>query len=512
VRKTIYVGDVTPDAFVLASHYIGSDPVRCEAVIGHSVVGPCCILQSALNREFHPRLKLESSGDVQPVVRDGQLVGKWHVGNHYHDKLVFVPKDATSSRTITAQAGVNLEMQYAVAEIFRQALRIWGIDLSSQTANQVAAFGCYRPTDPPEDESGDATLDLTNASNRNSTVAVVRLFDGGSASRQILRMMNSLRSYSWVDPVSRRNHAYNMFSAMGNGFTFELETLIFASIARACAGVDAHRVKVFGDDIIVPKRCVPLVTRCLAAIGHEVNARKSYCDGLFYESCGKHYFEGTDVTPVYQTTDPRSPLERIRAHNRLIRFAYRMSFGWRGECVARHEDVPGIGGVGLARWVYPACKTYFTDALGDESLKSVPLMPLAGIPTSKPATPAIIPGVSKVWRGSWGAEIAVVNSAQSELYEGDNGFAVPLHVVGSQGTTPVRTSRASGVITTTGISEISPKPNWLDRPIWWDLPAYAVWLKYPSRGTIAWERIEQVVTFTRCKYFNGWAEGVWLDV
>ena len=53
----------------------------------------------------------------------------------------------------------------------------------------------------------------------------------------------------------------NKFSSMGNSYTFELESLIFYSLAVAtCShlGIDPRDVSVYGDDVIIPANAVTL--------------------------------------------------------------------------------------------------------------------------------------------------------------------------------------------------------------------------------------------------------------
>jgi hypothetical protein len=57
-------------------------------------------------------------------------------------------------------------------------------------------------------------------------------------------------------------------------------------------------VRVYGDDIIVPVEYVFAVVSRLEAFGFKVNKNKSFWSGYFRESCGKDYYEGTDVTIV----------------------------------------------------------------------------------------------------------------------------------------------------------------------------------------------------------------------
>ena len=61
----------------------------------------------------------------------------------------------------------------------------------------------------------------------------------------------------------------NMFSSMGNAFTFELESLIFWAIANAvcyCSGSRGH-ISVYGDDIIVPSGAAGLLAKSASVPG-----------------------------------------------------------------------------------------------------------------------------------------------------------------------------------------------------------------------------------------------------
>jgi hypothetical protein len=56
---------------------------------------------------------------------------------------------------------------------------------------------------------------------------------------------------------------------------------------------------IYGDDIILDHRNVFSVVECLETLGFQVNKEKSYYGNEAYrESCGKHYFNGHDVTPM----------------------------------------------------------------------------------------------------------------------------------------------------------------------------------------------------------------------
>jgi len=109
---------------------------------------------------------------------------------------------------------------------------------------------------------------------------------------------------------------------MGNGFTFELETLIFYAIAKAAciqsgAKTGYNSLSVYGDDVIIPSAAVSKYLTCFEAVGFEVNMSKSFFAGPFRESCGEDFFNGTDVRPVF-VRDELSPLQLYTLHNQLV--------------------------------------------------------------------------------------------------------------------------------------------------------------------------------------------------
>jgi hypothetical protein len=125
------------------------------------------------------------------------------------------------------------------------------------------------------------------------------------------------------------------FSSMGNGFTFELETLIFAAIAlvitRECgfSGRLGSDVFVFGDDIIVKNGVARPLKSVLEFLGFELNAEKSYFgDEPFRESCGGDYFAGQPVRPYFLKELPDGPQGYIAFANGVRAAAERVNHTW----------------------------------------------------------------------------------------------------------------------------------------------------------------------------------------
>lgn len=231
-------------------------------------------------------------------------------------RVTTVPKSAKTDRVIAIEPTGNLFLQKGVGGYFRRRLKRRGIDLDDQEINQRLAA-----------QAGNlalATLDLSAASDTVSRELVYELFPLDWAN-----LMDSLRSHKALMPDGTPVKL-EKFSSMGNGFTFELESIIFWALG-SCVRDDIEpegSFSVYGDDIICPKSCAPDLIRLLALCGFSVNEEKSFVQGLFYESCGKHYFHGRDVTPVYQkeVVRPTSDVddrEAIRLHNRLVRWSIR---------------------------------------------------------------------------------------------------------------------------------------------------------------------------------------------
>lgn len=220
--------------------------------------------------------------------------------------LFTVPKNSEIDRCAVKEPDLNMFCQKGVGNYIRNRLnRVLGIDLNDQTRNQqLARVGSI--------DGSLATLDLSSASDLISNGLVRQLLP-----EPWFDLLDDIRSQAvFVDGVWIET---NMFSSMGNGFTFELESLLFISIAKAIvAFVRAQgAVSVYGDDIIIPSAAAGLLAKVLYWYGLKVNTKKSYWTGPFRESCGKHWYAGVDVTPFFIREPISSMMRLIHFLNRL---------------------------------------------------------------------------------------------------------------------------------------------------------------------------------------------------
>lgn len=201
--------------------------------------------------------------------------------------LATVPKDSKTDRMIAVEPHINMYVQKGVGSLFRRLLRKWRVNLNDQSKNQKMAM-------QGSVDGRFSTLDLRAASDTICTEVVRTLLPS-----PWVQFLDTLRSHRF-----ERNgefHTYQKHSSMGNGYTFELESLIFSSLILGVyqtLGIKADW-SCYGDDIIVVPEAVPLLIETLSFCGFTINPDKSFTTSPFRESCGADGFNGDDVTPFY---------------------------------------------------------------------------------------------------------------------------------------------------------------------------------------------------------------------
>jgi len=268
------------------------------------------------------------------------------------NRVVTVPKNYKTDRTIAIEPDMNIYIQKGIGSVIRTKLRGVGINLDDQTRNQRLAF-------IGSAVGSLATIDLSMASDTISRSVVELLIRP-----DWLDALGQCRSPFGVLPSGKKIF-YQKYSSMGNGFTFELETLIFWSLAMAYArihGEEAHRISVYGDDLIVPSTMAERFCGLLQFMGFTPNEKKSYWSGPFRESCGKHYFRGYDVTPFYVKRAPKTLVELFKIHNQIWRFVQRSKDWLDPSRAERLLDVCSwLRGYSPASWRKPS----IPDGVGD---------------------------------------------------------------------------------------------------------------------------------------------------
>nr|UJQ85361.1 MAG: hypothetical protein 3 [Leviviridae sp.] len=231
--------------------------------------------------------------------------------------LTTVLKNSQTNRTICTEPSLNMFFQLGAGEVIEKLLlRDHNIDLATQQVINRAMAKCGSIM------GINATVDLKSASD-----TIARLLVKYGLPPETFRVLDFIRSpYTKIDG---KYYKLEMFSSMGNGFTFPLQTLIFATLVRIVYGLVGIIPKafgpdrnygVFGDDIICDVRAYEKLSEILHGCGFTVNLDKSFAKGAFRESCGGDYFRGADVRGVY-LQEIKTDEDIYCAFNRLTRWS-----------------------------------------------------------------------------------------------------------------------------------------------------------------------------------------------
>lgn len=222
-----------------------------------------------------------------------------------------VPKDAVKRRGCCKEPSLNIAYQLSVGRLMKHRLKAHGVDLfKGQTLHRKLAQKASL-------DGSLATIDLSNASDTLARVVVELVLPG-----EWFQLLDDLRSK--FTKVNGRWVKLEKFSSMGNGFTFELETLVFYTLALTLCelrGLDTTHLTVYGDDIIAPIAVADDLLAALKLVGFTPNGRKTFVSGPFRESCGGDFFNGTAVRPHYVEKLPTTPADWISLANGLKRLS-----------------------------------------------------------------------------------------------------------------------------------------------------------------------------------------------
>lgn len=248
--------------------------------------------------------------------------------HEFPSKLIAVPKTAKSPRLIAAEPTEHQWCQQLIRRFLEERISGWFgrtfIDFTSQNSSGTLALRSSLTREC-------ATVDLSSASDRLSCYVVERVFRRNPTLLQALHasrtrwVVDSLSATRTGNPKGKpgtgvRNYIRpKKFASQGTAVTFPIQTLVFFIAALTSSGVVLrkpsdllivkggfdgglgrirHKVRVFGDDIIIPTHGYASLSRLLTLLRLKVNEEKSFFKGYFRESCGQDAYKGYDVTPI----------------------------------------------------------------------------------------------------------------------------------------------------------------------------------------------------------------------
>lgn len=208
-----------------------------------------------------------------------------------------VRKDNTKDRPIDLQPLCNMLVQRRIGNGIRETLkRFFGIDLNTLAEKHKCLI-----VDPAY-----ATLDLKNASDSVTVKLCEFLFP-----KWFFKLLMESRTYMTLG-LDGHYHVLNKISSMGNGFTFELMSLILHAVGVQYDG----GFSVFGDDIIIRNEFATDLIKDLESAYFIVNKEKSFISSPFRESCGGNYLDGYGYIESYDFEYPVTLLDCAAIHNK----------------------------------------------------------------------------------------------------------------------------------------------------------------------------------------------------
>lgn len=300
----------------LSSNILG--PLKDSIVLGQFSGGAST---SRRRTKSHPALKFlgeahlteEAWKYLDTLYREAPMLQQYSFPTSFREVegavLFTVAKKTDIDRCACKEPDINMYLQKGVGSHIRRRLRAFNINLNDQSVNRRLAWQGSISNDL-------ATLDLSSASD-TICIEVVRAI----LPTDWFEYLNDIRSQ--VVDVDGTLVRTEMFSSMGNGFTFELESLLFYVLMRAASYFEGIPgvISVYGDDLIIPSELYDPAVWILSEFGFTVNQDKSFHEGPFRESCGGHYSNGEDVTPFYLKREATHLTDVIRVANQLRRWA-----------------------------------------------------------------------------------------------------------------------------------------------------------------------------------------------
>lgn len=213
-----------------------------------------------------------------------------------------VYKNTEKRRFINIEPMFNVIIQKMVGFAFRQCLKENGCDLDLGQALHrkmiQSDFVC--------------TVDIRNASDSTFLDIVKTVLKG-----RVLDLILLTRSPFVLLPTEcGKQYVYpKKVSSMGNGFTFELLTLL---LYATCQTFDRNS-SVYGDDIIIGKIYAADLIEILSFFGYETNQRKTFIDHPVRESCGAYFIKGYGYVTSYDIKWCHTINDVINTANKLGR-------------------------------------------------------------------------------------------------------------------------------------------------------------------------------------------------
>lgn len=240
-------------------------------------------------------------------------------------RFVSIPKNNENRRPINIEPFCNVVVQKQIGDHLRNCLRrSLNVDLDTLAMKHYSRIS----------DSDVATIDLKNASDAFSLALCEFLLP-----EHFYKVLLDVRSPMILGP-DKSYHIIKKISAMGNGFTFELMSLILNCV---CQELDPEAT-VFGDDIIISNTRAPELIPLLRDMGLVVNEQKSFISSKFRESCGGNFHDDEGYIRSYDFLYPHTVNDCVVIYNKAQRLSIYPNFARLRDTLYRHIPLALRGG------------------------------------------------------------------------------------------------------------------------------------------------------------------------
>ncbi len=284
--------------------------------------------------------KLQSVFPIDFFGHRPETLGCDYIDFEHPSKLHMVPKTAKGPRLIASEPSYHQWCQQLVRAFLEDGINSGPlanfISFKDQSKSHPMVITASR-------DGSFATIDLSSASDRLSCWAIERAFAGNLSLLDAFKACRTrviTRSKTCdIEPLLLKK-----FSTMGSALTFPVQSLFFLMVCfaalpgrcslKSMTELYKDKVRIYGDDIIIPVDGYARTVRLLTLLGLKANLKKSFSKGNFRESCGLDAYKGYIVTPIkphgLSPTSPEGRRSMIDYSNNLFRSGF-----WKASAVVR---------------------------------------------------------------------------------------------------------------------------------------------------------------------------------
>lgn len=240
-----------------------------------------------------------------------------------------VPKNNETDRFINIEPFFPMLLQRMVAKGLLRCLKASGYPLDGNFLGSQRRYGDRQEIHKHMiSNPAYATIDFSNASDSVCLNVIQSLFP-----QKIVSLLSCFRSH--VVMLDDTPFELYKLSSMGNGFTFEVMTVLLLATCR----VFTDDCSVFGDDVIIPNDFADEFLKLTEILGFRTNNKKTFISSNFRESCGSFYHDSAGYLTSFDFTRCENYVDIIITHNKIVLILQHHAFDLHGHVIKALLDL-----------------------------------------------------------------------------------------------------------------------------------------------------------------------------